>query len=79
MGEVVRLFPRKKHLRGHIRDSLTDALKDTTGKPIAAVIVVLGTDGSYSLRAAHDLGAIQDFDMFARAEAAIVKEKMELL
>jgi hypothetical protein len=78
MGEVVRLFPRKKHLRGHIRDSLTDALKDA-GKPIAAVVVVLGADGSYALRATHGLGEIQDFDMFARAEAAIVKEKMELL
>lgn len=78
MGEVVRLFPRKKHLRGHIRDCVTDALKDTT-KPLAAVIVVLGTDGTYALRAAHELGSIHDFDMFARAEAAIVKEKMELL
>jgi hypothetical protein len=78
MGDVVRLFPRKKHLRGHIRDSLTDALRDA-GKPIAAVIVVLGTDGRYSLRSAHDLGSIHDFDMYARVEAAIIKEKMELL
>jgi hypothetical protein len=78
MGEVVRLFPRKKHLRGHARDCVTDAMRGVT-KPLAVVIVALGENGEYNLRAVNDRAKIQDFDMYARAGAIIDKERNDLL
>lgn len=79
MGEVVRLRrPRNKTIKGHARACLTEALR-SSGKPVAVVVVVLGSDGKFALRTASDQQAIQDFDMYSRAGALCDKERLRLV
>lgn len=79
MGEVIRLRrPRKDTLRRAARESLTQAL-GANPKPQAVVIVVLAADGTFAMRSANDRAEISDFDMYARAEAVLTREKIDLL
>jgi hypothetical protein len=75
MGDVIKLKrPRDKHLRGLARDSYTDAVK-SVGKPRAVVIIAMGSDGKFASRAVYDIDSIQEFDVYARAEALMNQYK----
>lgn len=78
MSNVIKLRrPRNQTIRGVAREILTDAM-GSVDKPQAVAIVVLGENGTFSLRAAN-LPSVSDFDMYSRAGAVIDRQKMGLL
>lgn len=79
MGEVITLRrPKRSTIRGAAREALTQAMRSCP-EPIAAIIVVLGADGQYSLRSTNDLDAISDFDMYSRGTAVLQQSATRLL
>lgn len=78
MGTVYKFKrPRNKTIKGHARECLTDAVK-ATGEPRAVVIVSLGCDGSFAVRTAFNED-MQQFDVYARAEALVAREKSQCI
>jgi hypothetical protein len=66
MGYVIKLSrPRNKTIKGHARECLTEAIKQT-GEPRAVIVVSLGIDGSFAVRSAHS-SEMHLFDVYARA------------
>lgn len=79
MGDVIAFQkPRRSTIRGAARSLLTDAMGGIS-KPIAVMIVVLGSDGKYSLRTANYTDAIHNFDMYSRGAAALQREASQLV
>lgn len=73
MGDVIKLRrPRNRHIRGLARDSYTDALR-SVGEPRAIVIVAMGKDGAFASRIVYDIDTMEEFDVYARAEALMSK------
>lgn len=78
MAQVLKFKrPRTKHIKGHARECLTDALQ-SVGKPKAIVIVAIGQDGHFAIRSAYD-EEMQPFDIYARAEALAGNEKQRCI
>lgn len=72
MGEVVRLFPRKKRFRGLVRECVSDAMR-TAGKPIAVVVVAMADDG-FNIQCVKMSGVISTVDVYSRASAIVARE-----
>jgi hypothetical protein len=78
MGDVIRLpLKRKETIRGAIRAALSRGL-NSVDKPEAAVIVVLNGDGMFSINCVNH-GALEDFDVFSRAEAVLHRKRMNFI
>lgn len=79
MGEVVKFRrPRRQTVRGIAREQMTEAVR-SVGEPDAIVVIALGANGSFAIRAASKIDGIKDFDMFSRARAICEKRARDLL
>lgn len=78
MGEVVKL-PRRRgpRIKAASHSMLARAFQSVNG-PAAAVIVVLGDDGTFAVRMAS-VEKLRDFDIYSRAGALCDLHRMKLL
>lgn len=77
-ANVVRLFPRKVHIRGAAHRELTGAMNSVNGLT-AVVILAFGEDGTFAMRDLSHPDAIKPFDLYSRAGALMEREKMGYL
>lgn len=77
MTAKVLRFPKPDTVKRAAYEMMTEALA-SLGQPHAVVIVVLGKDGAFAVRSATD-GKLSGFDLFARAEALMHKDKMAMM
>ncbi len=75
---TVKIVATNDSIIAHARSALNE-IEKRHKEPVAAVIVVLAADGSYSLRTLTDHQKIKDFDALARVEAVVEREKKSYL
>lgn len=74
----VKLIATNDTIMAHARAAINE-IEKRHKEPLAAVIVVLAADGSYSLRTLTNSEKIKDFDALARVEAVVAREKSSYL